>query len=388
MKRSNGPNMDSLNRHSPVLKILIWLAPNGYPDPYKLRDLLVQLHGLFKILDPRSEGEANLSLGSVAILASDRWRIMCKHCLMLVKGKQYIPNDFVQLKECLAAIRLENPTETPQAAPADTPATSASSNENESSSAAWAASQAASPAASQAAPAVSWWEQPVPWKGGVIDWEQVEDSIPIAESDDELECEIASIDFTKALPSGIHPYYHPMPDSDCCIVAHKCNCPICLQVVELSSPVRKRSKHTADSIEVEASPAPPAAQACTPPAPPAAPAPPAPPVSQGVSTAQRAAPAQAKRGRAKRLASSHPPSPPASGHRSIRTPPRADRDHGEHSRDARHRSKGKGRIHKRKNTKRWERRFCPKSKCRNKSTAKQKKHPHSAWGVKRRHSTN
>ena len=46
MKRSNGPNMDSLNRHSPVLKILIWLAPNGYPDPYKLRDLLVQLHGL------------------------------------------------------------------------------------------------------------------------------------------------------------------------------------------------------------------------------------------------------------------------------------------------------------------------------------------------------
>ena len=56
MKRSNGPNMDSLNRHSPVLKILIWLAPNGYPDPYKLRDVLVQLHGLFKMLDPRSDG--------------------------------------------------------------------------------------------------------------------------------------------------------------------------------------------------------------------------------------------------------------------------------------------------------------------------------------------
>ena len=49
MKRSNGPNIDSLNRHSPVLKILIWLAPNGYPDPYKLRDVWVQLHGLFKI---------------------------------------------------------------------------------------------------------------------------------------------------------------------------------------------------------------------------------------------------------------------------------------------------------------------------------------------------
>jgi len=165
MKRSNGPNMDSLNRHSPVLKILIWLAPNGYPDPYKLRDVLVQLHGLFKILDPRHEGEEALSLSSVAILAADRWRIMCKHCLMLLKGKQYIPNDFVGLKECLAAFQLENPTETPRAAPADTPATSASSNEYEGSHAAWAASQAASPAASQAAPAVSWWEQPVPWKG-------------------------------------------------------------------------------------------------------------------------------------------------------------------------------------------------------------------------------
>ena len=129
-------------------------------------------------------GEANLSLSSVAILAADRWRVMCKHCLMLVKGKQYIPNDFVQLKECLAAIQLENPTETPQAAPADTPATSASSNENEASYAAWAESQPASPAASHAAPAVSWWEQPVPWKGGVIDWDKIEEDLPVAESDE------------------------------------------------------------------------------------------------------------------------------------------------------------------------------------------------------------
>ena len=40
--------------------------------------------------------------------------------------------------------------------------------------------------------------------------------------------------------------------------------------------------------------------------------------------------------------------PSARGHCTIRQPPRPHRDHGEHSRDARHRSKGKGRIHKRK----------------------------------------
>merc|ERR1712023_402301 len=36
-KRSHWPNMPSLNEHSAVLKLLFHLAPNGYPDPYKLR---------------------------------------------------------------------------------------------------------------------------------------------------------------------------------------------------------------------------------------------------------------------------------------------------------------------------------------------------------------
>ena len=120
-KRSHGPNMDSLNRHSPVLKILFWLAPNGYPDPYKLRDVWIQLHGLFKILGPRPEGEALLSLSSVAALAADRWRIMCKHCLLLVKGKQYIPRDFTALKEVMALINVESEGAKPPAAPAEKP---------------------------------------------------------------------------------------------------------------------------------------------------------------------------------------------------------------------------------------------------------------------------
>jgi len=55
-KRSHGPNADSLNRHAPVLMVLMVLAPNGYPDPYRLRDLFVQLHSLFNIFEHRDVG--------------------------------------------------------------------------------------------------------------------------------------------------------------------------------------------------------------------------------------------------------------------------------------------------------------------------------------------
>ena len=32
-KRSHGPNQDSLETHAEPLKLLLGLAPNGYPDP-------------------------------------------------------------------------------------------------------------------------------------------------------------------------------------------------------------------------------------------------------------------------------------------------------------------------------------------------------------------
>ena len=32
-KRSHGPNQEGLNRHTEPLKLLLQLAPNGYPDP-------------------------------------------------------------------------------------------------------------------------------------------------------------------------------------------------------------------------------------------------------------------------------------------------------------------------------------------------------------------
>ena len=52
-KRSNGPNRDSLEHHSPVLLELFYLARNGYPDGYILRDVLLILHDLYGILQKK-----------------------------------------------------------------------------------------------------------------------------------------------------------------------------------------------------------------------------------------------------------------------------------------------------------------------------------------------
>ena len=83
--------MPSLNEHGAVLLLLFHLAPNGYPDPYKLRDLFMRLLDIYGILNPRHEADKYLSLNSVAILAADRWRIMCRHCPVIVKGGSTSP---------------------------------------------------------------------------------------------------------------------------------------------------------------------------------------------------------------------------------------------------------------------------------------------------------
>ena len=95
----------------------------------------------------------------------------------------------------------------------------------------------------------SFWEAPVPYtEAGIIDWGLLEDSIPIAESDEEFQVEVASLDFSKPQPSNLHPYYHAREDLDCIMVSHKCNCPLCRQIEvvpsqmieDVASPARKR----------------------------------------------------------------------------------------------------------------------------------------------------
>ena len=97
-------NTEKLNDHSPVLFVLIRLAPNGYPDTSRLRDLLMQMATVFSIFAHDTSYEATLSLKTRAVMAADRWRVMCKHCLMLVKTSSKIPECFEGLKDVLAAI--------------------------------------------------------------------------------------------------------------------------------------------------------------------------------------------------------------------------------------------------------------------------------------------
>ena len=58
-KRSQGPSMDGLEKHSQVLLLLIHIAPNAYPDAFRLRDLLMELHGKFRIFLPDGSEDSN-----------------------------------------------------------------------------------------------------------------------------------------------------------------------------------------------------------------------------------------------------------------------------------------------------------------------------------------
>ena len=109
-KRSHGPNMQELNKHWEVLLLLIRLAPNGYPDAYKLKAVFMQLHGSHNILPPDDSREGRLSIDGRATMAADRWRVMCKHCLMVITSKQEVPRCLTGLHRVLAAIRREDST--------------------------------------------------------------------------------------------------------------------------------------------------------------------------------------------------------------------------------------------------------------------------------------
>ena len=106
-KRSHGPSQASLNDHAEVLLKLFRLAPNGYLDVYNLRDLWLELHTVFGIFEQDLSTESRLPPSHRAMLAADRWRVMCKHCVMLYKSSQSIPGCFHGLKQVLASIRLD-----------------------------------------------------------------------------------------------------------------------------------------------------------------------------------------------------------------------------------------------------------------------------------------
>ena len=195
----------------------------------------VQLHAVFKIFNDRAECEKHMSLNSICMLAADRWRIMCKHIVMLAKSQANIPKDLTHLQDVISLIKLGD---------GDPPAVPAAASSSE--------PMPVAAAAPPAEPALQWWlNQPVPYTGGVIDWEKLEEDLPEPYDTDEFECEIMALDFSKPQSSAIHPYYHPHPDADCQITGHKCNCEKCREAIAICSPVRKRTRAELETQEVE-----------------------------------------------------------------------------------------------------------------------------------------
>ena len=76
------PNPEKLNEHSAVLKVLLALASNGYPDGFTLRTTLMRLEECFKIFENRRPSTNNtddihweqMSLENRAMLAADQWK--------------------------------------------------------------------------------------------------------------------------------------------------------------------------------------------------------------------------------------------------------------------------------------------------------------------------
>ena len=230
-KRSHGPNQGSLNEHSELLEILFKLAPNGYPDAYRLRDVLVKLHMLFHIFADDDSQESQLSIGNRAMLAADRIRIMAKHCLMLYKSNSTIQGDGLK-----AVIRLITPGAEAPAEPAVTaqPATPSALEETQ---------EDGQGQILETPPEEEpkWWNEPIPYlANGVVDWACMEDHLPVPEEDEEFFCEVAALDASLPQPSNLHPYYHRFGVSDCFITSHKCGCPKCRLVVIDSDPPQKK----------------------------------------------------------------------------------------------------------------------------------------------------
>ena len=260
-KRTDAPDIGALNDHSPVIFVLIRLAPNGYPDAYRLRDLLMRMATVFSIFPEDRSYEATLSLKTRAVMAADRWRVMCKHCLMLVKTNFEVPEGFEGLKDVLAAIHLPESEPRAGTGPATdslptfddtTPQCSMLRTENQQPDETPFSCMRMSQEIPHHedglidCPRVAYH---VPYSDeGIIDWSQVEDDLPAPESnesDEDSEVKAAKLDFSKAQPSNLHSYYHHQDDVDCVVVGHICNCPLCQKVEDLSSPAGKRSEASA-----------------------------------------------------------------------------------------------------------------------------------------------
>ena len=72
-KRGCGPDREQLTESAPVLKAILQLCPNGFPNLSSLRSVWLQLESRFNILENRTAG-----LTSTVSFATDVWKKMTK----------------------------------------------------------------------------------------------------------------------------------------------------------------------------------------------------------------------------------------------------------------------------------------------------------------------
>ena len=68
-KRGCGPDREQLTESAPVLKAILQLCPNGFPNLSSLRSVWLQLESRFNILENRTAG-----LTSTVSFATDVWK--------------------------------------------------------------------------------------------------------------------------------------------------------------------------------------------------------------------------------------------------------------------------------------------------------------------------
>ena len=205
-KGPQGPSQEALVVHAPVLLHLLTLAPNGYPCPYGLRDLLCQLHMKFNIFGDDYFMDCQ-PLIKRAMLAADRWRIMCKHCSMLKHSGATI-----RFPDLTAVVSLIHPVLPEPEAVLPEPAATA-----------FEAMDVDDVEDDVAPTKKARTSRPVVPSNGVIDGGHLEDKLPEPEIESTWDGEISEPDLSKPQASKLK-RPHDIDDTECVITAIRCAC--------------------------------------------------------------------------------------------------------------------------------------------------------------------
>ena len=104
-KRTQGPDLESLQDHVPALRPILARAPRGFPKFVCLRETFSLLNGKLNLND--SKVLSNIGFSNSA---ANQWNVMLKHAVDLSKSERLTPYD--ELNQLLEGLRKQN--EAPQ----------------------------------------------------------------------------------------------------------------------------------------------------------------------------------------------------------------------------------------------------------------------------------